>query len=736
MKKWTRRAFITTGVLAGGATIFGIAIRPGNRADKVKNLVGSDGDTLINIWVRINADNSVTAIIPHAEMGQGIHTSLAMMLADELDADWEKIEIMEAPTSKEYASGGMIRGFIGGGKEYPEFLEDTVNGVFLGIGKVMNMELTGGSGSVRFTGRYTMRVAGAAAREILIQAAAKEWQVPAAEISTEKSMLLHVKSGKKATYASLAPKAAELKMPVKPQLKSTADFKIMGTEIRRLDIPSKVNGTATFGMDIKLPDMKYATVKASPVFGNTVLRIDESGLTLSKGFRKVVNMGQAVAVIADGYWPAKKALGELNISFSKGENDSKTQAGIYTDFENALNTEKGKKDMETGDIEKVFSASQNILESEYRVPFLAHTAMEPMNCTVWVQKDKCEVWLGCQNPLGVRKAVAKMVDLSPDQVFVYNQLLGGGFGRKSETDIAEQAAQIAKEVEFPVKLIWSREEDVQHDKYREASISKFKGALDDKGKLLAWQNKYLFKHHPEEAALIPYAVEHKDIMHVAFESFVPWGNWRSVDHSTHGFFIESFVDEMAHKAGKDPFIFRKEMITDNPRLLKVLEIAADKSNWAMRMQKGQGRGISIVESFGTIVSQIAEVSVNTEGELSVEKVTCVADPGFAVHPDGFIAQMESGIVFGLTAALYGEITIENGAVQQSNFHDYEMLRMDKAPLIETHIINSGEWPGGAGEPSTPGIASAVCNAIFAATGIRIKELPVKNHDLSEKNWVI
>ncbi len=737
MKKWTRRGFIGAGVLAGGAAVFGIAIRPGNRAGKVADFMADKGDTLMNLWLKIGADNIITIIIPHAEMGQGVHTSLAMMLADELDADWDKIRIEEAPSHKEYATGGVIRGFIGGGKEYSKMMQDTMNGIFNTISKVMNMELTGGSASVRFTGKYVMRIAGAAAKSMIKEAAAEEWNVPIGELVTEKSMVSHASSSKTAPYAQFANKAAELKMPVQPVLKTSNEFNIMGTHRQRNDIPAKVNGTAQFGLDVKLPEMKYATVKASPVFGNKVKSIDESGLTKRAAFQKVINLEDAVALVSDGYWSAKQGLNEIKVEFETSENNNVDTEVLFERFSKALQSgEDLNKDIEEGDVEKAFEISESIVEAKYKVPFLAHAAMEPMNCTVWLQEGKCEVWLGCQNPLGAQKAVADIVDLDMGQVHVYNQYLGGGFGRKSETDIVEQAAKIAKEVSFPVKLIWSREEDVQHDKYREGSYSDFKGALNEDGGLAAWKNTYTIQTHPNEASLPPYEADNKYIAHADCDYHVPWGNWRSVAHSKHGFFIESFVDELAHKAKQDPLAFRHKLLSGNPRMQKILAMASKKSNWGSEMPTGSGRGISLCEGFGSIVAEVAEVTVSEAGQLTIDKVVCVADAGYAMHPDGFVAQMESGIVFGLTAALYGEINVDKGAVVESNFHNYQMLRMSDCPVMETHIINSGETIGGAGEPSTPGIAPAVCNAIFAATGIRVRELPIKSHDLSKENWIV
>ncbi|MCR9085072.1 MAG: molybdopterin-dependent oxidoreductase, partial [Cyclobacteriaceae bacterium] len=344
---------------------------------------------------------------------------------------------------------------------------------------------------------------------------------------------------------------------------------------------------------------------------------------------------------------------------------------------------------------------ETIVEAEYQLPFLAHATMEPMNCTAWVHDGKCEIWCGSQNPLGAKAAVAELLDISPDQVTVHNQLLGGGFGRRSETDVIKQAVAIAKEVDYPVKLIWSREEDTQHDVYREATISRMKAGLDESGNPVAYSHQFLFKHHPPEAADLPYSVPNQLIQFTSPNSFVPWGNWRSVDHSVHGFLTESFIDELAFAAKKDPLAFRKSLTQDKPRFQKVLDLIQEKSDWNSPLPTNWGRGIAIAQSFGSIVAEVAEVEVNVEGKVKVHRVVCVADAGFAIHPDGFKAQMESGIIYGLAAAMSGEITIENGAVAQSNFHDYQVTRMSEAPKIETHIINSGNPPGGAGEPSTP-----------------------------------
>lgn len=733
MKKWTRRAFIGAGILASGAVVIGVAIRPGNRSSKVAGLVSKDGETMMDIWLKISPDNTVTAIIPHAEMGQGVHTSLAMMLADEMDADWSKVNFMEAPADKEYANFILAKGFIAGDANFPKFLEGTVDGIFLTAVKSMNFQITGGSASVRFTGQQGMRIAGAAAKSMLLQAASESWKVPVEELKAQNSIISHHASNRTGTYAEFAPAAAKVKVPKHPKLKTQDEFTIMGTSKPRMDIPAKVTGKGKFGIDVIVPGMKYATIKAAPVFGAKVKSVDTTIPTDSPGVLKILNLENAVAVIADGFWQAKTALDRLQIEFETTGNDRKNQEDIFAEYLQTMDQDLAEGNLEehykAGDAIGELTRTEILVEAEYKLPFLAHATMEPMNCTAWVHDGKCEIWCGSQNPLGVKAAAAELLDISLDKVSIHNQLLGGGFGRRSETDVVKQAVLIAKEVGFPVKLIWSREEDTQHDVYREATLSRMKASLDNSGNPVAYSHQFLFRHHPPEAADIPYAIPNQLIRFSSPLSHVPWGNWRSVDHSVHGFLTESFIDELAIAAQKDPLAYRKSLSSHHPRFQKVLDLAYEKSNWSAPLPPNWGRGIAIAQSFGSIVAEVAEVEVTVEGKVKVHRVVCIADGGFAIHPDGFIAQMESGIIYGLAAAMTGEITIENGAVTQSNFHDYPVTRMSEAPKIETHIINSGNPPGGAGEPSTPVIAPAVTNAIFNATGIRIRQLPISKTNL-------
>jgi len=736
MGKWTRRAFITTGILTGGILVIGVAIRPGNRARKVSGLIAKDNETVLNVWLKVGPDNVVTAIVPHAEMGQGVHTTLAMMLADEMDADWSLVHMQEAPAHPEYANYALAKGYSLGDRDFPAWLIDTVDGVFLTATKAMNLQITGGSTSVPTTGMLGMRVAGATARAMLLQAAADAWHVPAEELRAGDSFIFHDSSGRASAFAEFARAAADVTPPAKPKLKDPHQFRIMGTSPPRLDVPAKVDGSARFGIDADLPGMKYAAVRAAPVFGSAVQSYDEAAVRDLPGLRKIIDLGDAVAVIADGYWQAKQVLDRLEVVFSPSDHDAVEQGDIFRHFVDVLDTAnaegRNEEDFERGDAVAAILGADRVLEAEYRVPYLAHAPMEPMNCTAWIHDGKCELWLGTQNPLGFAAEVGGAIGMDVDDVVVHNQYLGGGFGRRAFPDFAIQAGRIAADVPYPVKLIWSREEDMRHDHYRQASISRFRAALDAAGHPIAWLNQYVDKHDPAEAPHIPYGIENQLIHFARSDTHVPWGFWRSVDHSLHAFFTESFVDELAHAAGSDPYEFRRRLLRDNPRFLEVLDLAADKAGWGGELQPGWGRGIAIHRSFGTIVANVVDVEV-TDGKLRTHRVVCAVDCGFAMHPDGLVAQMESGIVFGLTAALYGEISIRRGSVAQGNFHDYPLLRIDETPEIETYIVNGGGRVGGAGEPGTPAIAPALANAIFAATGQRIRELPVRKHDLHRRD---
>ncbi|MDE0952972.1 MAG: molybdopterin-dependent oxidoreductase [Halioglobus sp.] len=732
MGKWTRRAFITTGVLGGGALLVGVGLRLGNRNSELAPLVATEGEHLVNAWVKIGADNQVVAIVPHSEMGQGAQTALAQMLADELDARWEDVSFLEAPAEDAYANWSLAKGYALAGIKVPAVLEDSVNGLMFQASKAMKMQITGGSLSVRATGVYGMRVAGAAARELLIEAAAATWQVSPAKLTARDSHIIEIDGERSAPFAAFAAAAGRLSPNPSPRLKHPDEFRIMGRSTPRLDIPAKVNGTAQFGIDATAEGMQYATIQAPPVFGASMVSFDASRAKAMRGVVDVVQIDDAVAVVADSYWNASRAMREVDITWSHTDHDSSSSQGYFNQFAADMqrDREQGSStvDIEKGDAVNVIANAEKVISRSYQVPWLAHTCMEPMNALAQFSGDSCEVWTGTQNPLGTKHAIAAALEVDVTQVTLHQHQMGGGFGRRAKPDTAIQAAKLARAVGKPVKLIWSREEDVQHDHYRPAVRSEFRAVLDEAGKPLAWENQFVDKHEPAEAPYVPYAVPNQYVHYTDSPTHVPFGAWRSVDHSQHGFFTESFIDELAYEAGADPYAYRRELLAQLPRHRAVLDKAAAAGNWDTPLGEGRGRGISFQESFGTLVAQIVEVTL-ADGDLSVDRVVVVVDPGFAVSPDGLTAQMESGVVYGLTAALYGEISIENGAVAQSNFHDYNALRMDRSPVIETHIINSMEHWGGAGEPGTPGIAPALANAIYAARGVRIRELPITKYEL-------
>ena len=727
--KWTRRGFITAGVVAGGAFMVGVAIRPGHIEKKQRRYVEGEGETLVTAWVKIGEDNKVTAIVPHSEMGQGVLTALGAMLAEEMDVEWDNLEIVEAPAEKDYANFALVREFIMGGKKVSGIVQDTVNGAFLMISKKMGLQITGGSASVRFTGTAAMQTAGAAAREMLINAAAKAWDVPANEITTADSHLYHKASSRSGPYAEFVKTAADMRPNLNPPLKARADYKLMGTSLPRRDIPSKVDGTAMFGIDASVPGMKNAAVKASPVHGSTVARMNASEARAMPGVIDVLNMGDFIAVVADGYWQAKQALDYVDVEFTATTNDGVNDESIMAAYSDALSGgAKVKSMVKEGDVAAIESSKS--LDAEYTVPFLAHATMEPMSALAWVRDGKCDLWTGTQNPLGTRGETAKILDLPFEDVTVHNQFLGGGFGRRASVDYTNQAARLSAKTKLPIKLIWSREEDMAQDGYRPSAMARLSAKIGDDGYPLSWSNRFVHKLDPAEASHIFYDIPNQDIGYVESAQHIRFGPWRSVDHTQHGFYTESFIDELASEAGIDPYEYRRKLLSKQPRHLAVLDAAAKMAGWGKTLPAGQAQGIAITESFMTIVAEVVTVDMS-EGEPRVVHVACAADAGMAINPDGFTAQMESGIIYGLTAALYGEISIEDGAVEQTNFHDYEMVRMDTAPVIDVQIISSDAPIGGAGEPGTPPITPAVTNAIFAATGKRIRSLPVKNHDFGK-----
>ena len=728
-RKWTRRSFIgagaVAGIAAGGALMVGIAIRPGDRTDDLAKLVTEGGEQLITTWVKIAPDNTVTAIIPHGEMGQGVHTALSAMLAEEMEADWDAMDIMEAPAEKDYANFDLARGFIMGEAKVPSILLDTVNGVFLKAVQGMDLQITGGSASVRFTGTTAMMTAGAAAKELLLEAAVKDWDVPLSELRAEKSFIYH--GDKKAPFAEFAQTAATLKPNLQPKLKNRNEYRLIGESLPRVDIPSKVDGTAMFAIDAQIDGMKYGTVMAAPVHGQSVAKIDAAEAKAMPDVHGIYNMGDYVAVVADGYWQAKQALDYVDVTWTSGEADSVNEETVFAQYAKAIETGEMTVLHKRGNVVKAIDSAASVYEAEYKVPYLAHACMEPMNATAWVRDGKCDLWGGTQNPLGTRMVTAKTLDMDPENVTLHTAFMGGGFGRRATPDYTNQAVQVAAKAGVPVKLIWSREETTQQDHYRPSVLGRFKAGLDAEGMPITWESDFVHKMDPPEASAVIYDIPNVRAQFAESPTHVRLGPWRSVDHTQHGYFTESFIDELAVNAGMDGYEYRQKLLKNKPRYLNVLDTAAKMAEWGKTLPAGQAQGISIAESFGSIVAEVVTVDMSG-GEPRVLHVACAADAGLAVNPDGFEAQMESGIIYGLTAALYGEITIADGAVEQSNFHDYPMVRMNDAPEIDVKIITSDAPIGGAGEPGTPPIAPAVANAVFKATGKRIRQLPLSRHD--------
>jgi isoquinoline 1-oxidoreductase beta subunit len=735
MARITRRSFIIGGTLAGGGLVL-YALTPFSSLPRARSLAAGN-DTLLQTFVKIATDGTVTVIVPHSEMGQGVQTALAMMLAEELDADWSQVRAEQAPADQAFANWALARGYLRGDHEIPAALSGMADFAARKAAEGLHAQITGGSLSVRATGVDGMRRTGAAARWMLIQAAAREWRVPASEVSAEKGVLHHVGSGRSATYGELATQAADFSPPADLPLKPRKAYTIVGQSPQRFDLPAKIDGSARYGTDTRLPGMLYAAVKASPVFGGTLASHDGAQVASRRGVKQVVALPGAVAVIADNYWRASQALAALELKWNEGNGASHSSESIFAGMNAALDKGGLKSDYKFGDVDAALARAASIVERSYRVPYLAHATMEPMNCTAHWQNGKLELWGGFQDGLGARHGAAKFAGVSMDAVTLHHTAMGGGFGRRGPTlNYMQQAIAIAKQVDAPVNVIWSREEDMTQDAYRNASVSRMRAGLDANGRPIAWLQEFTEKHDPSDANWIHYDIADRAARYASGTDPIPFGPWRSVDNSLHGFFIESFVDELAVEAKADPFEYRRALLTGAARYKAVLEAAARMAGWGTPPPRGRARGISLKEAFGTIVAQVAEVSVGDDGRPRVHKVWCAADPGEVIHPRGFESQIEGGIIYGLTAALYGEISIDKGRVVEQNFPDYPMVRMADSPAVEVQIIESGARTGGAGEPGTPPIAAATANAVFALTGHRVRELPLRKRDLREppEHW--
>ena len=718
MNKWTRRAFIGAGSLAGGGFLVGVA--GFTFAPSRHSLVGADAAARgqLTTWITVNADDTVTVLVPHCEMGQGVPTALAMMAAEEMDADWARVRVEEAPALDAYANGYIVR--AAGGDFIPASMARGLDYAAFKAAEWFNFQVTGGSTSVRSTGEFGMRVAGAAAREMLVAAAAEDWNVAASECTVARSRVTHQASGRSASFGQLAHAAAALPVPSRPATKAPAKYTLRRTSVPRLDIPSKVTGAAPYAIDVQVPGMLYAALALAPVQGGTLVSVDTAPAESMPGVKRVVRLTEGVAVVADSFWRARKALAALTPQFSDAGHGNVSTASIFAAFEAAL-----------GPAPETPNDAVTRVTADYKAPFLAHATMEPMVCTARVEGGRVEVWTGVQDPLNARSTAAKALGIDVAQVTLHNHLLGGGFGRRlpftfDYVDLGVRVAQAMSPV--PVKTIWTRENDIQHDYYRGAALSRHAGALDASGRPVAAHSVYTGGGN-SEAVHMPYAIAAMDASEKKAPHHVRPGQWRSVLNSQHGFFKESFVDELAHAAGADPFEFRRSLLDAAPRVKAALEKAAAMAAWGTPLPAGEGRGIAVCESFGTICAEVAHVAVASDGTLTVKHVYAAVDCGDIVNLDTATAQVEGGIVFALSAALLSEITIEQGRVVQTNFRDYPMIHLADTPQVSVAFLRSDAPLGGLGEPCVPPLAPALTNAIFAACGVRVRELPVKKTPL-------
>jgi isoquinoline 1-oxidoreductase subunit beta len=710
----SRREFIKCAAAGGFLLAFYVPARAVNEPEQAPD--DTKGKFAPNAFIRIDKTGTATLVMPQVEMGQGIYTGVAMILAEELDADPTRVLLEHAPPNEKlYAN--------------PAF----------------GIQATGGSTSLRAFW-MPLRTAGATARAMLVQAAAQRWQVDPGSCTTSRSEVSHSATNRKLGYGALIDAAGKITPPKNVPLKDPAKFVVVGTPQKRYDTPDKVNGKVVYGIDAMLPGMKFATLAACPVFGGKVGHADEAAAKVVPGVRQVIVLDNLVAVVGDHMWAAKQGLEALKVSWAEGEHAKVSSADLWRDMRNASQKD-GIVAMSRGDVEKGLSNGPRF-EADYELPFLAHATMEPLNCTVLMKEDSCEIWLGTQIVARVQQTAAALTGLPIDKVTVHNHLIGGGFGRRLEPDMALNAVRIAQQMKgVPVKVVWTREEDIRQDIYRPIYRNVISASLAG-GKVAAWKYKVcgssiMARWLPpafqkgididaiDSAADMPYDIPDFQVQYLRVEPrAVPTGFWRGVGPNNNVFAIESFMDELARKAGKDPIAFRRDMLAKQPRLIAALDLVAAKSDWGKPLPARAGRGVCVQPSFGSFIATVVEAEVDPQGEVLLRRITTAVDVGTLVNPDSVEAQLQGGLVFGLTAALYGEITIKKGRVEQSNFNDYRMLRINQMPKIEVHLIKSGEPPGGVGETGTTAGPPALRNAIYAATGVALKRLPIDQYLLA------
>lgn len=708
----SRRGFLKASAAVGGGLLISFALPGMMRGAQA----AETGGFAPNAYVRIDREGRIFLTIQPVEMGQGTYTSMPALIAEELEVGLDQVIIEHAPADDQRYANPML-GF----------------------------QVTGGSTSV--PANWTpLREAGAAARVLLVAAAAQQWGVAADSCQAQRGEVLHPASGRKLGYGELADAAAKLPLPETLPLKEPKDFKLIGTSAKRTDSPDKVNGKAVFGIDVHPEGMKVAAIMLCPVVGGTLDSVDPAPAMAVRGVRQVVHTDNSVAVIADHMGAARKGLAALQIKWNGGANAQVSSAQMLEDIK-AASQQPGALARSEGDVEAALAGAAKKIEATYQVPFLAHACLEPVNCTVHVRKDACDLWLGIQVPARAKAVAAQLTGLPEDAVQVHNHLIGGGFGRRLEVDFVAYAVKIAKQVDYPVKVIWSREEDTRHSTLRPFHYNHLSVGLDEQNRPIAWTHKVtggsiLARWLPAgfidgvdgdavRDACGPYAFPNLSVHYVRHEppSGILPAFWRGVGHTQNAFMVEGLLDEVIQQVKADPFEYRYPLLQQHPRAIKVLELLREKSGWDTPLEPGRGRGLALTHCFGTFAAQVAEVSVGPNGEVKVDKVTSVVDCGIAINPDSVFAQMQGGTIFGLTAVLYGNITFKDGQVEQGNFDTYRMLRINETPVIETHVVASEESPGGLGEVPTVTIAPAVINAIFAATGKRLRSLPIDPQEL-------
>lgn len=721
-----RRIFLAGSALVVGGGIFGVWWTDSSVKAKGNAVIGGEGKPAFGSVMTIAEDDTVTVFSPHIDFGQGSHTALAQMLADELDADWGKVAIEQAPADLAFANAALAKGFLPtmAGETLAGLIPDAVIGM---MARSMPLMITGGSSAIRFTGEIAMRRTGAAVRAALLAEAADRLGVPESELTTADSIVTHAKSGKSLRYGELAAGAAQRSLASDPVLKARDQWKLIGQPVPRRDIPAKVDGSAVYGIDFTLPDMRVATIAAAPVRGGTLESVDEAPAMAVKGVEKVIKLPDAVVVIAKGYWPATKGLQALSPKFTDGGHAAVSTPAIYAAQGKLMAGGKPDNEAGEGDVEAAFGAAgAKLVEAEYRVPFLHHAMMEPFAMTGHFKDGRLHLWGGMQDPLSTRAKAAKAAGIDVENVIFNPMIMGGGFGRRfpDMVEIIDQVAVVAKQVPYPVKLVWSREEEVRHGTYRPQSSARLKASLKD-GQITAMRMDYAQSGNAEGEVPFIYNLPAASRRHFAYQSNQIDGPWRSVNATQIGFYTESFMDELALAAGADPYEFRRKHLPEGSRHLKVLDEVAKRAGWGTPLPEGTGRGIAIVESFDTIAAEVVEVALKEDGSPKVLRAFAVVDCGTTINPLNAEAQIAGGLIMGLSSAMGEAVTLDKGAVVESNFADYPILKLaDAPPAVDVHFIESGAKTGGIGEPGLPPASPALANALASLTGKRIRNLPV------------